>query len=96
MAEDLPQRDAVRAWLLERRALLQKVQDDVCRDMASLQRNQAHHAELRDKVGARIRELKEHRAEAETWPNDNDGIWSTSSASMSSVADLLEKNILCL
>jgi len=81
---------------LERRALLQKVQDDVCRDMAGLQRNQAYHAELRDKVGARIRELKEHRPEAEVWPIDDDGIWSTSSAPVSSVADLLEKNILCL
>jgi hypothetical protein len=30
------------------------------------------------------------------WPIDDDGIWSTSSAPMSSVADLLEKNILCL
>ena len=96
MAENLPRRDAVRAWLLERRALLQKVQDDVCRDMAGLRRNQAYHAELRDKVGARIRELKEHRTEAEVWPIDDDGIWSTSSAPMSSVADLLEKNILCL
>lgn len=96
MAEDLPRRDAVRAWLLERRALLQKVQDDVCRDMAGLQRNQAHHAELRDKLGARIMELKERHTEEEMWPNDDDEIWSTSSAPMSSVADLLEKNILCL
>lgn len=100
--------EAVRSWLLERRALLDRAYDDVCKDAASLRQRQAHYAHVRDSLRTRIHELRETRAKAaahvnapQMLPSDthehDDAMWSAdSTAAMSSVADLLEKNILCL
>ena len=49
-----PSTDALRAWLLERRALLQKTRDDVTKDMARLDDDEKAWAQLRVRLGERI------------------------------------------
>ena len=124
ISNDMKKPAAVRAWLLERRALLQKAHDDVYKDMTGLKSDQAHYAELRKLLSDRICTLRKRRGQTisdvpfEQTNNHVDGIgvgmdvvddigsvgvdvneldngiWNASN--VSSVADLLEKNILCL
>lgn len=92
-----PGPDTLRAWLLERRALLQKAHDDVTRAAAHLRADEARWTELRAQLAARIGVLRKKQATVvhptallkdafEPWGTDD----------MGSVSDLLEQDILCL
>ncbi|WFD02230.1 hypothetical protein MOBT1_000911 [Malassezia obtusa] len=76
--------ESLRTWLLERRALLHKLRDDVTKDMARLDEDQASIAQLRTRLAERIDHLRRTlltTADAPpTWDMDT----------------LLEQDILCL
>ena len=75
---------AMQAWLLERRALLQKARDDVTKDAARLDADQAAMETLRTRLAERIDTLRRtHGALGDEPPS-----WD--------MAALLEQDILCL
>lgn len=100
MPADRQSSDHLRAWLLERRALLQKAHDDVTKDMAALHQDMARRNELRMRLNARISLLRQRRMASLTslamLKPDGEGNELWDSAHVSSVADLLEQNILYL
>ncbi|WFD20489.1 hypothetical protein MCAP1_002733 [Malassezia caprae] len=99
-----PRTEALRAWLLERRAQLHEAQAQVRQAQETLQAQQAHWTHVQSLVGARIAELRRHSAPAPAPAPAGLGLLGTDElddplwdgAPVSSVADLLEQNILCL
>lgn len=79
-----PRSEALRAWLLERRALLQKTHEDISRDMTRLENDRAALAQLHTRVTQRVEHLRRTLlASPETQP-------------VYDMAALLEQDILCL
>jgi len=97
-----PRTEALRAWLLERRGQLQQAQAQVRQAQETLKAQQEHWAHVQTLLSARISELSPRSAPAPApvrlglLDSDelDDPLWDA--APVSSVADLLEQNILCL
>lgn len=95
-----PRTETLRARLLERRAQLQEAQAQVRQAQEMLQVQQTHWTHVQSLLSARISELRRHSAPAPQGlgllgsDELDDPLWDT--APVSSVADLLEQNILCL
>lgn len=96
--------ESLRAWLLQRRAQLQQKQADIRQAQATLKEQQGHWAHVQTLLSARIAKLSQNRTLAPAPSSLNlgllgseeldDPLWDA--APVSSVADLLEQNILCL
>lgn len=89
----------IRAWLVARRAQLQQTQDQVRQAQNSLKTQQAHWDHVQSLLRARIAELQQRNSRPPSLgllESDelDDPLWDA--APMSSVAELLEQNILCL
>lgn len=92
---------ALRAWLVERRALLHKAHDDVVRDMAGLQHDKTVRADMRARLTARMHALRQRSLDVPPAPaampmlkTHGGEFWDPTP--VSSMADLLEQNILYL
>ncbi|WFD43778.1 hypothetical protein MPSI1_002442 [Malassezia psittaci] len=76
--------EALRTWLLERRALLQKLREDVTKDRVRLQ----HETACLDGIPARVAERIDTLRRMASTSSDVPPLWD--------VATLLEQDILCL
>ncbi|WFD27869.1 hypothetical protein MNAN1_002877 [Malassezia nana] len=91
--------ETIRAWLVARRAQLQQAQDQIREAQSSLKARQAHWDHVQSLLRARIAELRQRSTRPPSLgllESDelDDPLWDA--APMSSVAELLEQNILCL